>query len=87
MKLVLLTKLTRLTVTEKLAMIGTRIPEDWVAKIDAVCEEIGLTRSQVVMEAIAAYLEKPEVNTVNSVQTRLAAVEKKLSRLANSMSG
>lgn len=76
MKLVLLTKLTGLTMPEKLAMIGTRIPQDWVAKIDAVCEETGLTRSQVVMEAIAAYLEKPEVNTVNNIQTRLTAVEK-----------
>jgi hypothetical protein len=63
-------------------MVGTRIPPSWKIQIDGICQESGKTTSEVVQEALAGYLGRTDVESIVSVNKRLAALERKYQKLA-----
>lgn len=64
-------------------IVGVRIPPDWLEEINRICEETGKIKTQVVLEAVGAYLGKsptaPTASELEAIYTRLAALEKKCS--------
>lgn len=62
--------------------VGVRIPSEWLHEINALCEETGKTKTQVVLEALGQFLGKTTVSSINAeleaIQGRLEALEKKL---------
>lgn len=63
--------------------IGVKVPAAWKQQIKEICDELGISQSEWLYEAIGTALGKTNVNAVNSLPERVAALEKKLSRLAN----
>ena len=59
-----------------------RIPQEWEAQLRAIATETGQTYSDVVRQAIGAYLGKTEVDSVESMSKRVAALERQLKKLA-----
>lgn len=62
-------------------LASARIPQEWMDQIQAICDATGKTSSEVVQEAIAAYLGHPQVNPVNHSEERLSAIEGKIDEL------
>lgn len=66
-------------------MIGCRVSAEWKLKIETIAAATGRTTSQVVTEAIGAYLGTTDANTVGgqmtSLELRLTEVERKLAGL------
>jgi hypothetical protein len=62
-------------------MIGARVPQAWVAKIEAICQETGQTQSEVVQEAMARYLDVTDVDGVKSLARRVAVLERQYQKL------
>lgn len=62
-------------------LASARIPEQWMDQIQAICDATGKTSSEVVQEAIAAYLGQPQVNPVNHSEERLSVIEGKIDEL------
>jgi len=69
--------------------VGVRIPSEWLEEINALCEQTGKTKTQIMLEALAQYLGKNTVIGINAdlgeIRTllenheqRLKAMEKKL---------
>ena len=69
--------------------VGGRIPSEWLEEINALCEQTGKTKTQIMLEALAQYLGKNTVVGINAdlgeIRTllenheqRLKAMEKKL---------
>ncbi len=69
--------------------VGVRIPAEWLEEINALCEETGKTKTQIMLEALAQYLGKNTVVGINADleeirsllqnhDQRLEAIEKKL---------
>ena len=69
--------------------VGVRIPSEWLEEINALCEQTGKTKTQIMLEALALYLGKNTVVGINAdlgeIRTllenheqRLKAIEKKL---------
>jgi len=62
--------------------VGVRIPPEWLEEINALCEQTGKTKTQVVLEALGHFLGKTTVSSINAeleaIQGRLEALEKKL---------
>jgi predicted transcriptional regulator len=69
--------------------VGVRIPSEWLEEINALCEQTGKTKTQIMLEALAQYLGKNTVVGINAdlgeIRTllenheqRLKAMEKKL---------
>jgi hypothetical protein len=63
-------------------MVGTRIPPSWMVQIQSICQESGKTTSEVLQEALAGYLGRTDVESIVSVNKRLAALERKYQKLA-----
>jgi metal-responsive CopG/Arc/MetJ family transcriptional regulator len=63
--------------------IATRIAADELAQIDAMIQEMGQSRSEWLYQIIREALGHSDAQTVQSMATRLAALERKLSRLAS----
>jgi hypothetical protein len=70
--------------------VGVRIPPEWLEEINALCEQTGQTKTQIVLEALGHYLGKTTVSGINTkletlsnllrtYQNRLEALEKKSS--------
>jgi predicted DNA-binding protein len=56
-------------------MIGTRVSPEWKVRIETIAAKTGRNPSQVVYEAIAAYLNEDDAATIGST------IENILSRL------
>lgn len=60
-------------------MIGTRVPPNWKVRIETIAAKTGRNPSQVVYEAIAAYLNEDDAvtigSTIENILTRIEAVE------------
>lgn len=67
-------------------MVGTRIPSEWKAEIEALAQSQGKKTSQIVYEAIATYLEKTTDNSVIAQPERIEAIEKQLNELSSVIS-
>ncbi|WP_146141111.1 hypothetical protein [Stenomitos frigidus] len=62
--------------------IGCRIPDDWIGQIDAVVNELGVSRSEWFAGLVSEALRKQDAGTVRSLQQRLTTVEQRLNKLA-----
>lgn len=56
-------------------LIAAKIHPQQMQEVDQICQQTGKSRSQILQEAIALYLGKPEVNQVNQVGERIEALE------------
>lgn len=63
-------------------MVGARIPHSWKSQLQVLCQEAGKSESELVQEAIAAYLGKTDVDSLTSMQKRLGALERQYKKLA-----
>ncbi|MBD2087891.1 ribbon-helix-helix domain-containing protein [Coleofasciculus sp. FACHB-542] len=52
-------------------MVGARIPQEYIEEIDALSQATGRSRSQIILEAVEAYLGK---ESGGNVQSELAAL-------------
>ncbi|MBW4578669.1 MAG: ribbon-helix-helix domain-containing protein [Tildeniella nuda ZEHNDER 1965/U140] len=62
-------------------MVGARVPHSWKDQIQSICNETGKSESEVVQEAIAQYLGQVDVNSVTSLNKRVAALERQYQKL------
>ncbi len=66
--------------------VGVRLPQEYIEEIDAICSAAGKNRTEVLTEAVAAYLGKtpPEGvrSTLEQLQQRMESLEKKLTPAA-----
>jgi hypothetical protein len=62
--------------------IGTRLEPEELEQIDQICEELGESRSSWLYNLVREALGKTRVDTVRALSTRVAALERKLGRLA-----
>lgn len=63
-------------------MVGARVPHSWKDQIVGICHETGKTESEVVQEAIAQYLDRTDLDSVESLMKRVANLERQLKKLA-----
>jgi len=63
-------------------MVGARVPHPWKDQIEDICSETGKSESEVVQEAIAQYLGRTDLNSVESLMKRVSTVERQLKKLA-----
>jgi RHH-type rel operon transcriptional repressor/antitoxin RelB len=72
-------------------MLGARCPVEWQAKIRGIAEATGKKEAEVVREAITQYLGEADPTTITrtleDMQQRLAAVERKLAGFGKFISG
>ena len=54
-------------------MVGARIPQEYIEEIDALSQATGRSRSQIILEAVEAYLGK---ESGGNVQSELAALRR-----------
>jgi RHH-type rel operon transcriptional repressor/antitoxin RelB len=62
-------------------MVGARVPHSWKDQIRAICNETGKSESEVVQEAIAQYLGQVDVNSIASINKRVASLERQYQKL------
>lgn len=62
-------------------MVGARVPHSWKEQIEILCRESGKSESEIVQEAIAQYLGKTDLNSVTSLNKRVAALERQYQKL------
>lgn len=67
--------------------VGARIPQDWMAQLQAIAQESGKTQSEIIQEALGSYLGKTTVGSVSSLNQRVAALERKIQKLTALMAG
>ncbi len=62
--------------------VGVRLPQEYLDEIDQICEVTGKNRTEVLLEAVAIYLNKTPADgvqsTIEQLERRLELVEKKL---------
>lgn len=66
----------------ELPVVGGRIPRPLNDKLQAFCTESGKTTSEVVRDALSAYLGVNSPESVESINKRLAALERQYRKLA-----
>jgi predicted DNA-binding protein len=54
-------------------MVGARIPQEYINELDALSQATGRSRSQIILEAVEAYLGK---ESGDRVQSELAALKR-----------
>lgn len=70
----------------RLAHVAGRVPESYKVQLQQIAQETGKTESELVKEAIAAYLGKTEPESVEKMSRRLAQLEKQVKTLILSQS-
>jgi predicted DNA-binding protein len=66
----------------ELSVVGGRIPHVLKDKLVAFCKETGQTESQVIRDALSAYLGVNTPDTIESLNKRVAALERQYKKLA-----
>lgn len=66
-------------------MVGARIPVEWRDEIEKLAQRTGRPVSQVVYEAIAAYLNKDTAGTMLSRVDQLSGKVETLERQVNAL--
>jgi predicted DNA-binding protein len=64
-------------------MVEARVPHAWQDQIEGICRETSKCESEIVQEAIAQYLGRTDLNSVESMSKRVAALERQLKKLAS----
>ena len=62
-------------------MVGARVPHSWKEQIETLCRESGKSESEIVQEAIAQYLGRHDINSVVSLNKRVATLERQYQKL------
>lgn len=70
----------------RLAHVAGRVPESYKVQLQQIAQETGKTESELVKEAIAAYLGKTEPESVEKMSRRLTQLEKQVKTLILSQS-
>jgi metal-responsive CopG/Arc/MetJ family transcriptional regulator len=70
----------------RLALVAGRVPQSYVDQLDKIGEATGKCRSELVKEALAAYLGKTEPEAVEKMSRRMAQLEKQVKALILSQS-
>lgn len=63
-------------------MVGARVPHSWKNQIDGITQETGKNESEIVREALAQYLDRTDLDSVESLMKRVAALERQMKKLA-----
>jgi predicted DNA-binding protein len=63
-------------------MIGARVPHPWKDQIEGITQATGKSESDIVREALAQYLERTDLDSVESLMKRVANLERQLKKLA-----
>jgi predicted DNA-binding protein len=63
-------------------MVGARVPHVWKDQIQGICHETGKSESEVVQEAIAQYLGRTDLDSVESLIKRVATLERQLKKIS-----
>jgi phosphate uptake regulator len=66
----------------ELPVVGGRIPHALNDKLEAFCTESGKTTSEVLRDALSAYLGVNTPDSVESLNKRVAALERQYKKLA-----
>lgn len=66
----------------ELPVVGGRIPHTLNDKLQAFCTESGKTTSEVVRDALSAYLGVNTPESVESINKHLAALKRQYKKLA-----
>ena len=61
--------------------MAARIPPEWKVQIDQICQVTGRSQSEVVLEAIGQYLERTDMDVVQSLEQRVEFLEKQYKKL------
>ncbi len=56
-------------------MVGARIPQAWKDQREGICQATGKSEREGVQEAIGQYLRRTDLNSVESLVKRVAALE------------
>lgn len=65
----------------ELPVVGGRVPHVVFDKLQALCQETGQSHSDVLREALAAYLGVHTPESAQSLDKRIAALERKVNKL------
>lgn len=65
----------------RLALVAGRVPQSYVDQLDKIGEATGKCQSELVREALAAYLDKTEPESVEKMTRRLAKLERQVKAL------
>jgi metal-responsive CopG/Arc/MetJ family transcriptional regulator len=65
----------------RLSLVAGRVPQSYVDQLDKTGETTGKCRSELVKDAIAAYLGKTEPEAVEKMSRRVAQLEKQVKAL------
>lgn len=71
------------TYTAVKKIISCRVPLDWAKQVHALAEEKGVSDAMIMQDAIASYLGIVGNQPIASHEQRIAALERKLARLAS----
>jgi len=63
-------------------MVGARVPHTWKDQILDISQETGKSESEVVQEALAQYLGRTDLDSVESLMKRVATLERQLKKLS-----
>ena len=62
----------------RLSHVAGRVPESYKTQLKQIAEATGKTESELVREAVAAYLGKTEPESVEKMNRRLAQLERQV---------
>jgi len=65
----------------RLALVAGRVPQSYLDQLDRIGESTGKCQSELVREAIAAYLDKTEPASVEKMNRKLNQLEKQVKAL------
>jgi predicted DNA-binding protein len=65
----------------RLALVAGRVTQSYVDQLDQIGEATGKCQSELVRDAIAAYLDKTEPESVEKMTRRLAKLERQVKAL------
>lgn len=63
-------------------MVGARVPHHWKDQMEGITQETGKSESEIVREALAQYLGRTDLDSVESLMKRVATLERQLKKLS-----
>ena len=63
-------------------MVGARVPHPWKDQIDGITQATGKSESEIVREALAQYLGRTDLDSVESLMKRVATLERQIKKLS-----
>ena len=63
-------------------MVGARVPHPWKDQMEGITQATGKSESEIVREALARYLDRTDLDSVESLMRRVATLERQLKKLS-----